>query len=78
MNVKLTTIVFLSLFLCSCALKDDLPSEWGSLNSDCSDVRIVVFNKHAHNKALKSLPSVAGTHTRGRFAIIAPRMCPLA
>ncbi|WP_218420022.1 hypothetical protein [Alteromonas lipotrueae] len=47
MNVKLTTIVFLSLFLCSCALKDDLPSEWGSLNSDCSDVIALLDNKGA-------------------------------
>jgi len=36
------------------------------------------INKHAPNKALKSLTSFAGTQTRGGFAIIAARSRPLA
>ena len=43
--MKLATIVFLSFFLCACATKDDLPAEWGSLNSDCSDVIALLENR---------------------------------
>ena len=34
--------------------------------------------RDAHNKKIKPLTAVAVTHTRGRLAIIAPHMCPLA
>ncbi|WOI39200.1 hypothetical protein R1T43_09300 [Alteromonas sp. CI.11.F.A3] len=43
--MKSVTIILFSLFLGSCSMRDDYPSEWGTLLSDCSDETILVSNK---------------------------------
>jgi hypothetical protein len=44
MSMKVSAVIILSFFLSSCVIKDDLPSQWGPLNSKCSDVTILLNN----------------------------------
>jgi hypothetical protein len=76
MSIKLSAVVVLLFFLSSCVLKDDLPSQWGPLNSKCSDITILLNNmgvlssEYGENKLSKLLvPNAEFSHRAEQIKI---------